>query len=364
MFINRLCLKNYRNIDFADLKLKDGVNVFYGNNGNGKTNLLESVYMCSTGRSHRTHNDRELIGFNHEAAHIQIYINKKNITDRIDIHLKKDKKKGAAVNNLPITKLGELFGVLNTVIFTPEDLALIKSGPSERRRFMDIELCQISNVYYYELQQYYKVLKQRNNLLKILQKDNKLIDTIFVWDEQLVNFGEKIIKKRENFINAINKISSKIYKDITGGEERLDILYKKNVSENEFKNKIKKNTEKDIFLGSTSYGPHKDDIFFLINKMNAKEYGSQGQQRCAVLSAKLAEIELIKARMNRRPVLLLDDVLSELDKKRQNYLIRSVKNIQTIITCTHIDDIIEKMADNSNFFYVEKGNIVSMDKKL
>lgn len=357
MFVSKLCLKDYRNISSVNLELIDGVNIFYGNNGNGKTNLLESVYMCSTGRSHRTHNDKELIGFGCESAHIQLYVDKNTLTDRIDVHLKKDEKKGIAVNNLPIRKLGELFGVLNVVIFTPEDLQLIKAGPSERRRFMDIELCQMSRVYYYDLQQYYKILKQRNNLLKTLQKDSRLKDTVFVWDEQLIQFGSKIIKAREEFIKDINTIAKKIHADITGELEFLNIDYKKSVNVQDFKFKLEKNIEKDIFQGSTSYGPHKDDMIFTINDINTRDFGSQGQQRCAALSAKLAEIELIKNKMNRRPVLLLDDVLSELDKNRQSYLVNSVKNIQTIITCTHVDDIIKKMNENSRYFYVEKGKI-------
>lgn len=357
MFINRLSLKDYRNITSATLELTDGVNIFFGKNGNGKTNLLESVYICSTGRSHRTHNDKELIGFGCESAHIQLYVNKSTITDRIDVHLKKDEKKGVAINNLPIKKLGELFGILNVVIFTPEDLQLIKAGPSERRRFMDIELCQMSRLYYYDLQQYHKILKQRNNLLKTLQKDSRLKDTLFVWDEQLSAFGIKLIRAREEFVKDINVIAGKIHSDLTGGLERLNIAYKKSVSEEDFKIRLEKSLEKDIFTGNTSYGPHKDDIIFSINSINTREYGSQGQQRCAALSAKLAEIELIKSKMNRRPVLLLDDVLSELDKDRQNYLVSTVKNIQTIITCTHVDDIIKKMSANSKLFYVENGKI-------
>lgn len=359
MFVNRLCLKDYRNIASADIELIDGVNIFYGNNGNGKTNLLEAIYICSTARSHRTHNDKELIGFGCDCAHIKLYADKDTATDKIDVHLKKEEKKGIAVNGIPIKKSGELFGVLNTVIFTPEDLQLIKAGPSERRRFMDMELCQMSRVYYYDLQQYHKALKQRNNLLKSLQKEKNigLKDTLFVWNEQLSRFGARLINAREAFIRDIGEIASGIHWDITGGIERLKMSYKKNTSDRDFLEKLEKSVENDIFRGSTSCGPHKDDIIFSINGVNTRDYGSQGQQRCAALSAKLAEIELIKRKINRRPVLLLDDVLSELDKSRQNYLVDSVKNIQTFITCTHIDDIIKKMSDNSKLFYVENGSI-------
>lgn len=357
MFVSRLCLKNYRNISFADINLTDGVNVIYGNNANGKTNLLESIYICSMGRSHRTHNDKELIKFGINCAHISLYADKTTFTDRIDVHLKKDEKKGIAVNSIPIKKIGELFGVINAVIFTPEDLQLIKSGPSERRRFMDMELCQMSRVYFYDLQQYCKILKQRNNLLKTLKNDSSAIETLFVWNEQLALYGKKIIEAREDFVNEISEIACNIHSDITGGVEKLSLSYKKSTDGDKILERLKKNEQNDILRGSTSIGPHKDELIFSINGINAREYGSQGQQRCAALCAKLAEIELIKKRVGRRPVLLLDDVLSELDKDRQNYLVSRVKDIQTVITCTHVDDIIKKMSNNSSFFYVEKGAV-------
>ena len=209
MYVKKISLKNYRNIERLELELKNGVNIFYGSNAQGKTNLLESIYIGATGRSHRTHKDKELIKFDKEEAHIRLDIQNDKISDRIDIHLKKDSKKGIAINNIAINKLGELFGYLNVVIFSPEDLSLIKQGPQERRKFIDMELCQINNIYYYNLSQYYKVLKQRNSLLKKILKEPSLKDTLFVWDNQLIEFGIKIIQARELFIKKLNNISKK-----------------------------------------------------------------------------------------------------------------------------------------------------------
>ncbi len=359
MYVRKISLKNYRNIERLDLELKDGINIFYGQNAQGKTNLLESIYIGATGRSHRTHKDKELINFDENESHIRLEVQKNTIFDKIDIHLKNNSKKGIAINGIPINKLGELFGYLNVVIFSPEDLSLIKQGPQERRKFIDMELCQISNIYYYNLCQYYKILKQRNSLLKKLAKDNSLKDTLFIWDSQLVNFGCKIIKERCLFIEKLNSISQKIHKQITNNKEHLELKYKPSVLANEFKEKLEKNIEKDIFYTSTSYGPHKDDMLFFINNINARDFGSQGQQRTASLSTKLAEIQLIKEEKGILPVLLLDDVLSELDKDRQKFLIKNIKNLQVIITCTGVEDVLKNLDEKCNIFNVSNGKIIT-----
>lgn len=355
MYIENLSLMDYRNIEKLNIKLNKGINIFYGDNAQGKTNILESMYMCAMGRSHRTHIDKELIKFGCEESHIQVYV-KKDTTQRIDIHLKKDNKKGVAINNIAIKKLGELFGTLNIVMFSPENMKLIKDGPSERRKFLDMELCQISGIYYYNLQQYYKILKQRNNLLK--QSNSQLKETIDIWDNQLVYYGVRLMEARSEFVEKINVIANKIHSDITNDSENLKIEYKKSVEEQFFLEKLKKNIDRDIYYGSTSYGIHKDDLIFYINDVNVKEYGSQGQQRTACLSTKLAEIELIKNEKGENPVLLLDDVLSELDSKRQKYMIDNISSVQTIITCTGIDDIIKRIGVDASIFYISNGNIV------
>ena len=358
MYVKKISLKNYRNIERLELELKNGVNIFYGSNAQGKTNLLESIYIGATGRSHRTHKDKELIKFDKEEAHIRLDIQNDKISDRIDIHLKKDSKKGIAINNIAINKLGELFGYLNVVIFSPEDLSLIKQGPQERRKFIDMELCQINNIYYYNLSQYYKVLKQRNSLLKKILKDPSLKDTLFVWDNQLIEFGIKIIQARELFIKKLNNISKKIHMEITSNKENLEIKYKPNVLISEFKEKLEKSIDKDILYTTTSYGPHKDDILFFINNINVRDFGSQGQQRTASLSTKLAEINLIEDEKAVLPVLLLDDILSELDKDRQKFLIKNIKKLQVIITCTGVEDVLKNLDEEYNIFKVSDGNIL------
>lgn len=361
MYVKNLSLKNYRNIKTLELSLKNGVNILYGQNAQGKTNLLESIYIGATGRSHRTHKDKELINFNKNEAHIRLEVFKEKIFDRIDIHIKKESKKGIAINGISISKLGELFGYLNVVIFSPEDLALIKQGPQERRKFIDMELCQINNIYYYNLSQYYKVLKQRNALLKKIQKDISLKDTLFIWDKQLIDFGSKIINTRQQFIKKIEKISCDIHKNITNNTEILKLKYKPSVLVSEFNEKLQKNIEKDIFYQTTSYGPHKDDILFFINDINVKDFGSQGQQRTVSLSIKLAEIQLIQEETGYLPVLLLDDVLSELDKNRQKFLIKNIKKMQVIITCTGVEDVIKNLDEDFYLFKVENGSIIKKD---
>lgn len=362
MYIYNISLKNYRNLKNVSLNLKNGINIFYGNNAQGKTNLLEAIYICGTGRSHRTHIDKELINFEQNEAHIKLkIINDDNIKNKIDLHLKKDFKKGIAINNFPIKKLGELFGFFHVVMFSPEDLNLIKKGPAERRRFLDLELCQVSKIYYYNLQQYYKILKQRNNLLKKIIKNNELKQTIFAWDSQFCYFGNKIITARNEFVNKISNLASKVHSDITNNKEILTIKYKPNVLNFDFEAKLKKNLDKDILYGSTSVGPHKDDLTFFINNINIHDFGSQGQQRTAVLSTKLAQINFIKQQKNTYPVLLLDDVLSELDKSRQEFLMESIKNIQVIITCTGVEDFVKNYFDIYSLFNVVDGNIFNFN---
>ncbi len=355
MYIKKLSLLNFRNIKNLNIELQNGVNIFYGDNAQGKTNILESIYMCATGRSQRTRVDSQLILFGERESHIRLFSQKDKRSDRIDVHIKSEGKKGIAVNGIPLKRSGDLFGSLPVVIFSPEDLQLIKSGPSERRRFMDMELCQLSSVYYYNLQQYYRVLKQRNNLLKEIQRKPSLRETIFVWDSQMLQYGKKIIDERKKFVSSLNEIASKKHSYITGGRESLEIQYRPNTEETAFEKKLEGHLDRDLFLGTTSVGPHKDDMSFLIDGYEAKVFASQGQQRTAALSAKLAEIDLIEAEKDDSPILLLDDVLSELDEKRQLFLLQNIGSIQTIITCTGIEDIIKSYVDFSFLFSVKNG---------
>ncbi|WP_304508831.1 DNA replication/repair protein RecF [Anaerotignum sp.] len=359
MQISEVSLQGFRNLEQLHIKPSEGINVFYGKNAQGKTNFLESLYFCATGRSMRTKYDWQMIGFDQEETHIRVSVQKNTRKERVDVHLKRDTKKGIARNGVPIKKLGDLFGALYTVVFSPEDLALVKEGPGERRRFLDMELCQLSRIYYYDLQQYYRILKQRNNLLKEIQKKTSLQETLFVWDEQLIDYGERIIGARMNFLQRLDVIAAKKLNALTGGLDQLKITYKPNCDRGQMTEKIQRNLQRDIYLGTTNHGPHKDDILFSINGKEVKSFGSQGQQRTTALAARLAEIDLIREETGEEPILLLDDVLSELDERRQKYLMESIDGLQAFLTCTGIEDVIKKYISNENLFYVENGRITA-----
>jgi DNA replication and repair protein RecF len=305
--------------------------------------------------------DKELINLGAADAFMQLYYTDGQIKDKISAHIKRDFMKGMAFNNVPVKKLGDLLGRLIVVIFSPENLQLIKSGPSERRKYMDMELCQISRVYYNELGDYYKVIRQRNNLLKTANSSHEKPETLDVWDEQLVLHGNKIYEFRKNFIEDISVISSEIYRNISGNKESLSLVYKPNATNINFSEKLKKNLDRDLYMGSTGIGIHKDDIVINLNGVDIRSFGSQGQQRTASLSMKLAEIELIRDKKNKRPVLLLDDVLSELDESRQRFLLSYIKDIQTVITCTGVEDIVHKIGNENkvSIFKVDNGNILT-----
>ena len=357
MYITEVSLQNFRNLAQLKIEPSEGINVIYGSNAQGKTNFLESLYFCAMGRSLRGKSDQQLIRFEEEESHIRMLVQRKQRYDRIDVHLKKDEKKGIAVNGLPVRKLGDLFGTLYAVIFSPEDLSLVKDGPAERRRFLDMELCQLSKVYYYDLQQYYRILKQRNNLLKEIQKKPALQETLFVWDDQLAEYGERIIAARKRFLLRLDEIAAEKLSQLTGGKDHLQTIYKPNCEAGTLAEKLQKNIDRDIYFGSTQSGPHKDDILFSIDGREVKVYGSQGQQRTTALAARLAEIDLIREETGEEPVLLLDDVFSELDENRQKYLLQSIEGLQAFVTCTGIEDSVKKYISKDNLFYVENGVI-------
>lgn len=357
MVIETLELSNFRNYDTLFIELDSGINIFYGDNAQGKTNILESIYLCGTTKSHRGSKDKEMIQFQKEESHIRMSVVKKEIPCRIDMHLKRNKAKGIAINGVPIKKASELFGMVNMVFFSPEDLNIIKDGPSERRKFIDIELCQLNKVYLSELSSYQHVLNQRNKLLKDISFSPDLRSTLDVWDEQLIHYGERIIFEREQFIEELNHIILDIHKNLTGEKEILNISYESNVSSENFAALLKENREKDLKFKLTSTGPHRDDMCVTVNGIDIRKYGSQGQQRTAALSLKLSEIYLVKKRIKDTPVLLLDDVLSELDSSRQNYLLKSIHDIQTLITCTGLDDFVNNRFKINKVFQVVDGRI-------
>lgn len=356
MYIESIELSNYRNYSNVKVEFGKNTNILYGDNAQGKTNILESIYMAATTKSHRKNTqDKDIIKIGEDESHIRLFVNKKDISHKIDMHLRKSKNKGVAINGIPIRRATELYGLLNVIFFSPEDLTIIKNGPAERRRFMDLELCQISRLYYQNLASYNRILNQRNKLLKQIYHNRSLMDTLDVWNMQLVDYGSRIIKERRNFIDMMNEIIGEIHSHLTSGKEKLEIVYECNVDEDKFNETLQEKTEMDIRYSSTQSGPHRDDISFLINGIDARKYGSQGQQRTVALSLKMAEIKLVKRIINDNPILLLDDVMSELDTNRRDALIEEIKDIQTIITCTGYDDFVKEQVIINNVYSVVEG---------
>lgn len=352
-------MKNFRNYEDLSISFDQGTNILYGDNAQGKTNVLEAVYLCGTTKSHRGSKDREMIRFDQEESHIRMRVKKDGVSHKIDMHLKKNKAKGIAIDGIAIRRAAELFGIVNLVAFSPEDLNIIKNGPSERRRFMDLELCQLNKVYLQELASYNKILNQRNKLLKDIAFHPGLEDTLDVWDMQLVSYGKKIIALRKEFLTELGEIIKSIHSSLTGEKEEIQLLYEPDVCEEELEERLRMAREKDLRFHITSIGPHRDDFCVKINGIDIRKYGSQGQQRTAALSLKLSEIYLVEKVTKDHPVLLLDDVLSELDSSRQRYLLQSIHNIQTIITCTGLDELIENKFSIDQVFRVIEGKIDS-----
>lgn len=355
MIIKSLELSHFRNYETLDLLFDKGTNILYGDNAQGKTNILEAIYLSATTKSHKGSKDKDVISFGKEESHIRTYLEKDGVEVKVDMHLRSNKSKGIAINGQKIKKAAELLGILNVVFFSPEDLSIIKNGPSERRRFVDMELCQLDSFYLYNLNHYNKIVNQRNKLLKDLYLNPSLRETLTIWDSQLVSFGGKIIERRRQFIEQLNDIIKDIHSKLSGGKEELVIQYEPDVEIEEFEKKLKYNQERDIKLKQTSAGPHRDDFSFLIQDIDIRRFGSQGQQRTAALSLKLSEIELVKKMTKDTPVLLLDDVLSELDSNRQNYLLNSIGDIQTIITCTGLDEFINNRFEINKIYKVTAG---------
>lgn len=355
MIIKSLELADFRNYETLNIHFDRGTNILYGDNAQGKTNILEAIYVSATTKSHKGSKDKEIINFKKEESHIRTYLEKEDVEYRVDMHLRKSKSKGIAIDGQKIKKAADLLGLLNVVFFSPEDLAIIKNGPSERRRFADMELCQLDNFYLYNLNHYNKIINQRNKLLKDIYFHPELKETLNIWDSQLVSFGSKIIERRELFVKQLNEIIKEIHNKLSGGKEDLTVKYEPDAAIEEFEWKMKENQEKDIKSKTTSTGPHRDDFVFIVNGIDIRRYGSQGQQRTAALSLKLSEIELVKKMTKDTPVLLLDDVLSELDSNRQNYLLNSIGDIQTIITCTGLDEFVNNRFEINRIFKVSDG---------
>ncbi len=360
MIIKSIDLADYRNYGSMKLEFDSGTNILYGDNAQGKTNILEAIFVAATTKSHKGSKDREIIQFDKNEAHIRTYLEKDGVETRVDMHLRKSGSKGIAVDGQKLKKAADLLGLCNVVFFSPEDLGIIKNGPSERRRFVDMELCQLDSFYLYNLNHYNKIINQRNKLLKDMYMNPDLKETLGIWDMQLVSFGSKIIERRKLFVEQLNELISGIHRKLSGGREEIKIIYEPDTEIGEFEKKLKHNQDRDIKSKMTSVGPHRDDFSFVIGDVDIRKYGSQGQQRTAALSLKLSEIELVKKIAKDTPVLLLDDVLSELDSNRQNYLLNSIGEIQTIITCTGLEEFVNNRFEINKVFKVSDGTVTCM----
>lgn len=344
MYIERVTLKNFRNYENKTVEFKDGLNVIIGRNASGKTNLLESLYCSGIGKSPRTNKYREMIRWDSDYAYIKVTLKKNRSTHTIEYSIDSQDKKRIAIDGIPLVKLSEILGMLNIVFFSPDEMRLIKESPQERRRFADISLSQQNKKYFYSLSKYNNVLAQRNKLLKESQDMRSLPEMLYGWDVQLAEHGAYMIGKRYEFVEKIQTFAKKIHLEITDGKEDLQLEYESNVKYGDvqemkavFFDKLRSNIEKDTNLSYTSFGCHRDDIAIKINGIDVRKYGSQGQQRTVALSLKLAEIYLFESEIGEKPVLLLDDVLSELDLYRRQKLMELSSGLQTIITCTDFD---------------------------
>ena len=370
MLIKRIYLKNFRNLKSVLLDFNSDLNIIVGDNGQGKTNLLEAIYYISTGRSHRTSTDKELINFSEDDNSdnkkliIQTKILKEDkLNQKLSLQIQ-GRDKLFKVDDKEVEKISDFIGKLNVVLFSPEDLDLVKGGPANRRDFLDTEVSQVNPYYYHQLKKYEKVLKQRNNLLKeIRYNSNKDKSVLEVFTDQLVSIGSKIIKKRQEVVEKLKILARLHQRKLTDNQENLKVIYDpsfkfENIKsiEEEFNEIITKKIDKEIERGYTLIGPHRDDLILEINGYDIRKFGSQGQQRTAALALKLAELEFMKSESGEYPVLLLDDVFSELDGIRRQELINFIgQRIQTFITTTDkllVEDI---ASDEDKYFYIKSG---------
>ena len=368
MRLNKLYLKNYRNYQELKITFTKNLVIFLGENAQGKTNLLESIYVLAMTRSHRTSSEQELIEWQGEQALIQGEVTKGTSKIPLEILLSKKGRK-TKINHIEQKKLSSYVGQLNVILFAPEDLSLVKGSPQIRRKFLDMELGQINPIYLYYLVQYQGILKQRNQYLKQLN-EKKQTDLLYldILSEQLAEFGSKVLKARAQFVRRLEFWANTLHQQITHQKEQLEIEYVTSFSslstqtqeeiQTQFLELLNQNKKKDMFRGTTTIGPHRDDLSFFVNQKNVQTYGSQGQQRTTALSVKLAEIDLIKEETGEYPILLLDDVMSELDDNRQLHLLETIEGkVQTFLTTTTLDHVKNKMTVEPEIFYVQQGEI-------
>ncbi len=363
MFIKELKLKNFRNYSDLTIDFDERVNLITGQNAQGKTNLIESLYMSSMGRSFRTLHDNEMIKFGEESAYIRVLAEKEFIDTKVEILLRKDSRKAIRKDSCQVHKTAELLDNIIIVIFSPDDLRIVKDEPEKRRRFIDRELSQIKPAYFDAYMKYRRALMERNSYLK---NDNVEMSMLDIWDEGLIKYGALLMKYRSEFVRELSDIAGNIHGNITNGKENMKIKYDPDAdiagdikTQEEFiERTLTASREGDIRRGTTSRGPHKDDISFIIDNINVRNFGSQGQQRTSALSLKLAELEIIRKETGENAVLLLDDVMSELDEERREYLIRALSENQIFITTTDIDDSLLRAYPDARIIRVENGKIV------
>ena len=354
MYIKEIKLNNFRNYKQLDLNLNKNINIIYGNNAQGKTNILESIFLCSFGKSFRTTKEKEMIMFNENNLIVEIFYQKKDRDGKIKIEI--GEKKQIYLNGVKIKKLSELLGNINIVIFTPDDINILKDGPANRRRFLDMMIGQLRPNYVYNLNMYIKTIEQRNNYLRQIREENKPEEMLEIWDEKLADYGEKIFNYRNEFIEKISKKINKIHGEITDDKEKLKIEYVSNCEKKEDYLKLLKERRKlDIIKGFTTKGVHRDDFMIYINDKEVSTYGSQGQNRTVILSLKLSELNVVYEEIGEYPILLLDDFMSELDEERRKNFLNNIKNTQVILTGTEKIDLHDL---EYNLYNIKKGEVV------
>ena len=357
MWIKEIELINFRNYQSQKIELKPNINIFYGDNAQGKTNIIESIYYSSIGKTFRTNKEKELIRDGEDFCNIKTKYKKKDREGQVEIFL--NNKKNILINGIKIKKMSQLLGNINIVTFNPEDINILKGGPQNRRRFLDIMISQLKPNYLNALNLYVQTLDQRNTYLKQIKEENKSQDMLDVWDEKLVEYGVIIAKYRKQYIEKIKNKIEEIHKEITSNKELIEIEYTTDCEDKSiFVKKLKERRTLDIIKGFTTKGIQRDDFNIKINGKELSIYGSQGQHRTAVLTLKLSELNIVLDEVEESPILLLDDFMSELDEKRRNNFLDKIKGIQVIITCT--DKI--KLANNENIIYnVKDGKVISKE---
>ena len=353
MYIEKICLNNFRNYEEQIIEFNKNINVIYGDNAQGKTNILEAIFLCAFGKSFRTNKEKELIEIGKEFLDVSAFYKKSDRDGKIQINI--SDKKNVKLNGVKLKKLSELLGNINVVIFTPDDINILKDGPAKRRRFLDMMIGQLRPNYVFVLNQYLKTIEQRNNYLRQIKEQNISTEMLEIWNEKLAEYAVKIFEYRYEFIEKIKNKINDIHKNITDGNEEIKIEYTSDSSNKEkYLNLLKERTKLDIIKGYTTKGIHRDDFVVYINNKEVNIYGSQGQNRTVILTLKLSELQVIYDEIGEYPILLLDDFMSELDEKRRTNFLNNIKETQVIITCTDKIDL-----DNLNYklFNVRKGEI-------